>query len=67
MTKLFVDLRQNVSLLPLFDFRKRFFCTFAFSNKSRIMTAQYQKTSQQIIDLMQQNFIKNRRFCVLKT
>jgi hypothetical protein len=31
------------------------------------MAAQYQKTTSQITDLMQQNFIKNRCFCVLKT
>jgi hypothetical protein len=65
----FMDALQTLlkTRLPTFDFRKRFFCTFAFSNKNRIMTAQYQKTASQITDLMQQNFIKKRCFCVLKT
>jgi hypothetical protein len=31
------------------------------------MATQYQKTSSQFTDLMQQNFIKNRRFLELRT
>jgi hypothetical protein len=57
-------LRQIVSLLPPFDFRKRFFYTFAFSSKNRIMAVKHQKTSSQITDLMQQNFIK--KYCFLE-
>jgi hypothetical protein len=65
----FMDALQTLlkTLLPIFDFRKRKFCIFALSNKNRIMAKQYQKTASQIIDLMQQNYIKNRCFCVLKT
>jgi hypothetical protein len=66
MTKLFVDFYQNELLLPTFDFRKRKFCTFAFSNKNRIMVAQYQKTTSQITDLMQQNFIKKYLFLEMR-
>jgi hypothetical protein len=55
-----------IQLAP-FDFLKGILRTFALSNENKTMTAQYQKTSIQIIDLMQQNAIKTHLFCVLKT
>jgi hypothetical protein len=58
---------QNKTKIILLPCCKDFFCTFAKPKRDTIMTKQYQKTSQQITDLMQQNAIKKRLFCVLKT
>jgi hypothetical protein len=52
----------NMRPLSAYVFRKKAFCIFVLSNKNRIMATQYQKTSSQIIDLLQQILIKKHCF-----
>jgi hypothetical protein len=67
MCKIIHQFLSKVPLLLMLYFHKDFFCTFAETKRYNLMTAQYQKTSSQIIDLMQQNAIKKYCFSEMRT